>query len=161
MERWQWQGGQGLRVASGRPTPCYVLAPAKCTELRPSQEIWQGDPFRAPSPVPFSLLHTSTPSPLPPFIDTQSGGVELRQRVQTSLGVLSPLLSLCIFFVLISSCLHYCHMSQFYLSTIFASASNITNRNHVYIDVATPRAPSPVLNWEGRLIINELWWRNG
>lgn len=87
-----------LRVGSG----CY----AKCTELRPSQQIWQGDPFmECPHPPPpfqsilFFLLHASPLSALPSFVDTQPGGDELTQRVQKSLGVLSPPLSLCIYFV--------------------------------------------------------------
>lgn len=105
MDRWQWQGGQGLRVASGRPTPCYVLAPA-ATLSAPSwglhSRFGKVIPFidTPPSPpsIPFSLLPVSPLSPLPPFVDTQPGGDELTQRVQTSLGVLSPPLSLCIFF---------------------------------------------------------------
>lgn len=80
-----------LRVGSGRA--------AKCTQKRPSQRIWQGDPFTHPStPIhllparsPFSLHPSSNLTSLPPFVDTQLGGDELTQRVKTSLGVLSPL----------------------------------------------------------------------
>lgn len=56
MDRWQWQGGQGLRVASGRPTPCYVLAPA-ATLSAPS---W-GLHSRFGKVIPF----IDTPPPLP------------------------------------------------------------------------------------------------
>lgn len=81
-----------LRVGSGRY--------AKCTELRPSQRIWQGDPFTDPppsiscQPPPSSLLPASPLSLLPPFVDTQPGGDELTQRVKTGLGALSPPLPL-------------------------------------------------------------------
>ncbi|TNN73891.1 hypothetical protein EYF80_015908 [Liparis tanakae] len=44
-----------LRVGSGRY--------AKCTELRPSQRIWQGDPFSHPHPSPAS--RSPSPSVLP------------------------------------------------------------------------------------------------
>lgn len=50
-----------LRVGSG----CY----AKCTELRPSQQIWQGDPLhRHPPPPPLSHPSPSPSFPSHPFL---------------------------------------------------------------------------------------------
>lgn len=76
-----------LGVGSG----CYT----KCTEQRPSQRIWQGDPFTHPhpspaSPLPFYLFPTSPLSALLPFVDIQLGGDELTQRVKKGQGALSP-----------------------------------------------------------------------
>lgn len=83
-----------LRVGSSRYT--------KCTQQRPLQRIWQGDPFTLPpsiscQPLPFSLLPLAPLSPLPPFVDNKPGGDELTQRVKTSLGALS-FLNFSIFF---------------------------------------------------------------
>lgn len=113
---WMERLRDGQMTIAGRPGPecrlretytphsttCW-LQPlyAKCTERRPSQRIWQGDPFTHPppsiscQPLPFSLLASTSPlSPLPLCVDTQPGGDELTQRVKTSLGVLSPPLPL-------------------------------------------------------------------
>lgn len=92
-------GPESRLGAGGRPTPCYVLAPAAALSapsrgLRRRVFFWQGDPLRGPLfPSTFHpllpVLPASPPPRLPPFVDTQPGGDELTQRVQTSLGALS------------------------------------------------------------------------
>lgn len=111
-ERWTDDNGTEARAWESpqgdlHPATCWLrLLYAKCTELRPSQQIWQGDPPHT-TPLPpsssihFSHLPVSPLSLLPPSVDTQPGGDELTQRVQTSLGALSPPLSLCTFFIFI------------------------------------------------------------